>query len=207
METINKIPFNIIVIVVLAYLGYQFYDFELGAQGARAMHQAAITAKTAEIEQFKKKKIEAEKFYSQLESKRQELYRLIDDLNGMQASLSDGLEVPAMIKLLVTEAKNTGIKVDRIEPGAKKEKEFYLEQEFRLTVRGTYVQVVTFLDRVAHLKRILRIEGFDLAPKNQSSSKYIISEAKLSVRAYQYAKSKADDLYNELKSKKDAVKR
>jgi Tfp pilus assembly protein PilO len=96
---------------------------------------------------------------------------------------------------LDTEAKRAELKVDRIEPGKKDQREYYLEQEFKLDVRGSFQSLLLFIHRVSQLQRILRIEGITLriAPTNLSA-KAITLSSNLSVRAYQYTLSKEDKL-------------
>ena len=97
-----------------------------------------------------------------------------------------------MIKLLINEAKKIELKVEKIEPGKKNPKEFYSEQEFKLDIRGSYQQILLFVQRVSSLQRILRIEGFSFKPVATGSSSAI--SAQLSVRAYQYSMSKEDQI-------------
>jgi Tfp pilus assembly protein PilO len=199
MEMLDKLPLNFLVIAAVGYFGFQLYEFELAPSGAVARHEASKVAKTREIQTLTKKKEEAEVFISRLEEKRKELLALNDQLNNLQATLSEGLEVPTLIRLLSTEAANAGIKVEKTDLGTKKEKEFYIEQEFRLVTRGSFVQQVAFLNRISQLQRILRVEAFELVPKSPVSSKLVTLEGRFSIRAYQYAKSQVDELYRDVR--------
>jgi Tfp pilus assembly protein PilO len=194
IQGLTKIPFWLFVLGFAAWLGYGLYQFEFAADGAHEMHIAQVAAIQAEINTIKEKIVQAEDFFKKLEAKKQDLKLLMVRLSELQATLSESLEVPALVNLLVTESNAVGIRIEKIEPGEVTKKDFTIEREFKLSVRGTYAQIVYFLEKLANVRRIIRVEGFDLKPRNPSTSKYIITEANLSVRAYQYALDKADEI-------------
>lgn len=194
IQGLSKIPFWIFVIALAGWLGYGVYVFELADGGAHAQHKIQVAAIQTEINTLKEKIVQAEDFFKKLEAKKQDLKLLMARLTELQVTLSESLEVPALVNLLVNESNAVGIRIEKIEPGEVNKKDFTIEREFKLAVRGTYSQIVYFLERLATVKRIIRVEGFDLKPRNPSTSKYIITEANLSVRAYQYALDKADEI-------------
>ncbi len=194
IQAITKIPFWLFVAMFATWMGYGLYQFEFAADGAHAQHTTQIAAIQTEINTIKEKIVQAEEFFKKLEAKKQDLKLLMSRLTELQVTLSETLEVPALVNLLVNESNAVGIRIEKIEPGEVSKKDFTIEREFKLTVRGTYSQIVYFLEKLATVKRIIRVEGFDLKPRNPSTSKYIITEANLSVRAYQYALDKADDI-------------
>lgn len=195
-DRLKNFPFVILFVAYLGYLGYELYVFHYSAEGEVEMHKTQMTAAQNEVETLKKKLVEGNKFVKSLEVKKAELQAQVQKLSEYQGTLSDGLDVPSMIKLLVTEARKLDIKVNKIEPGQKSQKEFYLEQEFKLDLSGTFQQVVLFAQRVAQLQRILRIEAYSLQPVQNGPGVKIGSalNAQLSVRAYQYTLSKEDHI-------------
>lgn len=195
IERLKNFPFAILFIVYLGYLGFQLYEFHYAADGQVEQHKAQIASAQNEVETLKKKLVEGNKFVKSLELKKVELQSQLQKLAEYQGTLSEGLDVPSMIKLLITEAKKIDLKVDKIEPGKKNQREYYLEQEFKLDVHGSFHQVLLFAQRVAQLQRILRIEAYSLRPTpttNITSKATSVLNAQLSVRAYQYTLSKED---------------
>ena len=97
--------------------------------------------------------------------------------------------------MLLTESKRIKLKVDRIEPANRTAKEFYIEQEFKLDTKGTFIQMVLFSQRVSQLQRILRIESFNLktaaVPDPRISN---LLDGQFTIKAYQYAASKEDEM-------------
>ncbi len=197
MEKLQNFPFALIFVAYLGYLGVQFYDFNYASDGQVEMHKTQLANNGSELAALKVKLTEGQKFVKSLELKKTEIQGLVQKLSEYQGALSEGLDVPAMIKLLVGEAKKIELKVEKIEPGKKDPKEYYLEQEFRLDIKGTYQQIVLFIQRVSSLQRILRVEAFTLKPVVSISPNSKIINAQLSVRAYQYTMSAEDKIGKE----------
>jgi Tfp pilus assembly protein PilO len=194
-EKLKNFPFILIFVAYVAYLGYQGYAFLKASDGEVEQHKTAMLASQNEITVLKKKLIDGKKFMQSLDVKKTEIQGQVRKLVSYQGALSEAPDVPSLIKLLLTEAKKLEMKVDRIEPGKKVQKEYYLEQEFKLEVRGSYQQILLFSSRVAQLQRILRIEAYDLKQSPISiNTKAITLQGSLSVRAYQYTLSKEDQI-------------
>lgn len=193
IERLKNFPFIMIFLVYLTYLGTQYYQFQYASDGEVEMHQIKIRQTKDEVTALKKKLAEGQKFMQTLEAKKEELRGQVKKLTEYQGILSEGLDVPALIKILITETKRIQLRVDRIEPGRRIPREYYLEQEFKMDVRGTYSQMVLLAQRISQLQRILRIEAFSFKPSNTLTSKVSSQlDGQLSVRAYQYTSSKED---------------
>ena len=82
------------------------------------------------IERFSKVKEEAEEFYKSLNVKREQIRIQADQLSEKKAIISEEVDVPAFIKMLVTEAKRVGLSVYSIKPAKENKEQFYIEQNF-----------------------------------------------------------------------------
>jgi len=195
IERLKGFPFIFVFVAFAGYLGFQAYNFNYASDGGVEQHKTQVQNVQTEIEGLKKKLVEGKKFMQSLDLKKVEIQRQVKELVSYQGALSEAPDVPSLIKLLLTEAKKLEMKVQVLEPGRKNQKEYYLEQEFKLELNGTYQQLLLFAARVAQLQRILRIEAYDLkqAP-NAMPTRSIILNAVLSVRAFQYTTSKEDQI-------------
>ena len=195
IEKLKRIPTFILLLAFIGYLGYQYYLFNTAPDGAVEQHKTAMANSQTEIEGLKKKLADGKKFMQALDLKRAEIQAQVKKLGEYQGALSEAPDVASLIKILVIEAKKLEMKVDRIEPGLKRQKEYYLEQEFKLDVRGSYQQILLFATRVSQLQRILRIEAYTLkpAPSNLTPKAMTLSTS-LSIRAYQYTLGKEDQI-------------
>jgi Tfp pilus assembly protein PilO len=195
MASLKSTPFYLMLFAFLGYLGFEYYTFSYSPEGEVELHRSALASANSELEGLRKKLADGNKFMKSLDQKREEIRAQIVKLGEYQGALSEAPDVPVLLRLLDTEAKRAELKVDRIEPGKKDQREYYLEQEFKLDVRGTFQNLLLFIHRVSQLQRILRIEGVTLRIAASSvSAKAITLSANLSVRAYQYTLSKEDKL-------------
>jgi len=195
IERLQRLPFFLIFIVYAMYLGYQLYEFHFDNAGELEAHKVRVASLQTDVQVLKKKLTEGKKFLDSLDLKKQDIQAQVRKLEEFQGSLSENLDVPSMFKMLVIEAKRTGLRVDSIDPGKRTLKEFYLEQEFRLNVHGSYYQILQFFQRVSQLQRILRVESFTLHPQsNTSTLKNTTLDSQLSIRSYQYVVGKEDNI-------------
>ena len=197
IEKLKGVPLFFVLLAYIGYLGLQFYNFNYDANGEVEQHKNRMAASESEVQGLKKKLVDGNKFMKSLDLKKAEIQAQVKKLIGYQGALSEAPDVPSLIKLLLTEAKKLGMKVDKIEPGKKTQKEYYLEQEFKLDIRGSYQQLLLFAARVAQLQRILRIDSYEMKPSvNTINTRSITLSSVLTIRAYQYTLSKEDQIVN-----------
>jgi Tfp pilus assembly protein PilO len=195
IEKLKGFPFILVFVAYAGYLAFQGYSFLNASDGEVEQHKTRLSTAQADIDGLNKKLVEGKKFLKSLDLKKIEIQGQVKHLAEYQGALSEAPDVPSLIKLLLTEAKKIEMRVDKIEPGKKTQKEYYLEQEFKLEVRGSYQQLVLFASRVAQMQRILRIEAYELKQSpNSISPKTVTLSGSLSVRAYQYTLSKEDQI-------------
>ena len=99
------------------------------------------------------------------------------------------------MKLLLTEAKRVDLKLEKIEPVSQSLKEFYVEQEFKMKLNGDYTKMLLFLQRIAQMQRLMRVNEVELTANSNSTS---VSSQKLSgifsIKAYRDTNSKEDTM-------------
>ncbi|MBU6153496.1 MAG: type 4a pilus biogenesis protein PilO [Bdellovibrionales bacterium] len=202
MEALKRFPSLLILAGFLGYLAYNLYEFEYSESGEIQKLQGQVKQADTEIEGMRKKKKEGEAFLKSLDAKKEEIREQARKLSGYQGALSEAADIPNLIKILLTEARKLEIRVEKMEPGKKTQKEYYLEQEFRLDVKGSFQQILMFMHRISQLQRILRVGNFNLKKSLISlSSRAVTLDASIAVNAYQYTVSKEDSLSKEPEGK------
>jgi type IV pilus assembly protein PilO len=202
MDSLKRFPSFLLLVFWLGYLGFRFFEFNSTADGAVEQHAVKMKDLKAEVVQLNQKYKEGQQFLKTLDLKRTEIQGQAKKLADYQGALSEGADVPNLIKLLMTEARKLDMRVDKVEPGKKIQKEFYLEQQFNLDLRGSYQQVLLFVYRISQLQRILRVSNFTMRPSPISlSSRAMTLTVGVSVSAYQYSLSKEDALAKDESSK------
>jgi Tfp pilus assembly protein PilO len=195
MGALSKIPFWMVFFLYLVYAGYQWFSFEISDSGEIAQLNQQLIQSKQEVDELKSKLSEGEKFVKNLDAKKDDIRQQVKKLADYQGVLADNLDVPALIKMLITETKRIKLRVERIEPGRNSPKEYYLEQEFKLAVHGTYVQMVLLAQRISQLQRILKLESFKFKPLLDSYGKPNgVLDATISIIAYQYSVSNEDSI-------------
>jgi Tfp pilus assembly protein PilO len=185
---------NLGFFVILAYLGWGYYSFTTDPTSELGTRKVALERKTKDIQVKEKKIADAKAFYQNLEKKRDELRSLSTELVTMKSTLTESNDIPAFMKLVLTEAKHVGLTVTSLSPLPAKTKQYYIEQPFDLAYQGVYVQLIAFLDRLAQAERIVRVDDFTVKPRSGTSraSKFIELEGTIKVRTYVYLGTQED---------------
>lgn len=196
LEKLNRFPIVLIAIAYAAFLGWDYYEFETSPGSELSTTREQVKALRAQIKMKDKRIKEGEKFFQTLEAKRAEIRQLAQQLADMKTTLSEELDVSAVIRLVTTEAQKTGLMVQSIRPGKERKEEFYFEQTFNFDFRGVFAQLLVFLDRVSSLQKIIKVDDFDIKPLSSKSSGPTLLTGKLRIKAYRYSGSKADEIAN-----------
>ncbi|MGZ3687095.1 MAG: type 4a pilus biogenesis protein PilO [Bdellovibrionota bacterium] len=193
-EILNKIPYTAILVAFLGYLAWDCYTFLNDAQSPLLQKQGQIESIKKENAGLQVKIRAANDFFHGLDAKRAELRALAVTLDEMKGTLSESLDIPSFVKMVVTEAAKVGLKVMSIKPTDAKKSEYYIEQAFDLSFRAVYVQLVLFIERLSNVERIVRVDNFDIHRTGSSISPYVELGGTIQIKTYRYLGSKADDV-------------
>lgn len=185
---------NLIFIVLLGYFAWDYYSFAHDPASPLGTKQAEIEQKKADIATMEKKIAEAKTFYQNLERKREELRKLSTELATMKSTLTEDNDIPAFMKMTLSDAKRVGLMVTSLSPLPSVTKQFYVEQPFDLSFQGVYLQLIAFLDRLAQAERIVRVDDFTVKPRGTSAraSKFVELEGTIKIRSYVYLGTQED---------------
>jgi Tfp pilus assembly protein PilO len=194
-DLLKKIPITPLFFLVACWHGYSYWQLFHSEESPILIEQRNLSDTQAENEKLNQKIKEAKEFFRTLEDKKAELRKLSFELDGFKNSLSESLDVPAFMKMVVSEAKRVGLSVTSVKPAKEAEKkEYYAEQTFDLGFRGVFAQLLVFLDRLSQAQKIVRVDSFDVRPTNTATDKYVEIEGSVQIKAYYYLGSAADEL-------------
>jgi type IV pilus assembly protein PilO len=193
-EIFAKIPLIPLSLAYLGYLGYDYYQFQTDPNSAVNQAKQQTVAAQAEIDALNAKIKKVNDFAKVLSLKKLELRNLAMELETSKGSLPETLDIPDLMKTVVTEAKRAGLTVTSLRPGETKTSDYYAEQSFQFASTGIYFQYVAFLDRVANLQKIITVDNLEFSPVSATASKYIQLKSSIDFRAYRYVASKEDEL-------------
>jgi type IV pilus assembly protein PilO len=117
-----------------------------------------------EFEELDAKLTSARNAAKQLPKLRQELAEAEDRFKTVQRALPENEEIPSLLTSVSQSGRDVGLEFLLFEPKAEVNREFYAEIPVAIRVQGSYHGVGLFLDRVAHLPRIVNVFNIDMTP-------------------------------------------
>lgn len=198
IATLEKIPLVLLLVLYGGYVGYDyFYAFKSGSS-------SPYLAKKSELENVQKatsalddKIRRAKEFYKTLDQKRAEIRNLSLQLDQLKATLSEELDLPSFMKMVTTEAERVGVNVTTIRPGESKREEFTMAQSYEIDFHAVYIQLLVFLQRLATLERIIRVEAMTFKPNSagatDTSAGYVELSGTLLLKTYRYIGTAAEE--------------
>jgi len=145
--------------LILIYASYsawsEYEDWKTNVYQPRvdglAEKRSQIAAKQAEVDR-------AEDFEKRREEKLAELQRLGEVLDSTKGQLPRDSSVPSLLKAMADIADATGIVFSNFRPGSERRQQFLVETPVEVRLSGNYVQIMSFLDSVANLARVVNAQ-------------------------------------------------
>lgn len=193
-EMMEKIPAMPLLGIILAYLAYDYYTFQTDPTSPLLTKQGEVTAAKDEITRLKGRVQQINDFVQQLDFKRSEYRALAARLEQTKAILVESEDQTDLKQKLLKEASSSGLQVKSLMPSnslqvSEKDKDdFYTVQQFEFKTTGIYFQYLAFLDRIANLQTIIRVEDLSFSANSPSTSKYVELKATMMLKAYSQIK-------------------
>lgn len=125
--------------------------------------ERGIQAEQGTIASLERKIQEAKEFEKQFEEKKRRYAELVKQLQNLKEALPRQFFLPDLLSDLLREAKQLEIEITKVVPDAKEEQgELYNTLGFQIESKGTFVQFFIFLDRMAHMQRLINVENFTI---------------------------------------------
>jgi len=123
-----------------------------------------LTELETEFNELDAKLVSARKTASQLPKLRKELAEAEVRFNTVQRALPEKEEIPSLLDTVSQSGRDVGLEFLLFEPKTEVNRDFYAEIPVSIRVQGSYHGIGLFLDRVAHLPRIVNIFDISMAP-------------------------------------------
>lgn len=184
----------LLLVLYCGYLGYDYYNFMTDTSSALKSKAHEVTVAEEEITALKNKIKKVNEFSHELNTRKTKLRGLAQQLESTKAVISETIDVPGLMRTVLHEAKRVGLTVNSLRPGGIRTADYYGEREFQFDSSGVFFQYVAFLDRIANLQEILRVENLTISKVTLGNAKVIDLRATIQFKAYRYIGSKADEL-------------
>jgi type IV pilus assembly protein PilO len=117
-----------------------------------------------------------------------EIARLDGELDKATTQLPTDKELPSLLQRIDDLARKSGLEIARFTPQKDKPMGFYAEVPIRVEVKGTFYELMIFLNQVSNLDRIVTIDSVDLSNPQFKNQKLLL-QAQFHLITYRYLKS------------------
>lgn len=164
-DLLEKIKWSHVILVVGG--GAAFFYFTLDNSDIESREQAIQTEQQS-VANLERKITEAKEFERQFEEKKRRYAELVKSLQSLKEALPRNFFMPDLFSDILREAKQLEIEITFIRPDTREEQaELYNSLGFTVEAKGTFLQFFIFLDRVAHMARLLNVESFKIERDSQ----------------------------------------
>jgi type IV pilus assembly protein PilO len=133
--------------------------------------EQGIQTEQQTIASLERKIQEAKEFERQFEEKKRRYSELVKSLQSLKEALPRQFFLPDLLSDLLREAKQLEIEITFIRPDQKEDQgELYNSLGFNIESKGTFVQFFIFLDRMAHMSRLINVESFSITKDTSHTS-------------------------------------
>lgn len=193
-ELQTKIPFSVLGLGYLLYLGFLYYDFTSSPESILNQKKASLVSMREQLKIEQAKFAQVSEFYKTLEIQKSKLRGLTIQLAELKGSLSEESDIESYLKLPLTEANRVGLKITGRKSNSPQEQEQFVEQSHELTYRGAFVQLLSFFEKLTTLPKIVRVEGLSAKPVATMRGSVPELEGKITIKTYNYKMTNADSV-------------
>src|SRR5262249_6025175 len=122
-----------------------------------------------QIDTRMKKVADHKKYVGKEDALRAQVSDLEAQLHVLLRELPEKREIPGMIRQISDVGIRTGLQINLIKPQAEQPKELYAEIPIQVRVKGPYHAVGRFFDDLAHLERLISVDGVQIDATNQET--------------------------------------
>lgn len=150
-------PKKLLILAGLAAVAYFFFMFDGGEQ-----LKARLASVQKEIATEKRALPESQAAIKELEAIRQSLATMGEEFSKVAQKLPSNIDQAEMIRTVDEIARLTGVSIKTKEPKPNIRKEVIEEVPLKLTMEGSFTQLVLFMYQVARVERIMKVKDFSM---------------------------------------------
>ena len=136
--------------------------------------ETSIAAKAAEQRKLDLQLAEKTAIAQNLNEHRREMDVLEQRLAAALTELPEQKDVDELLAQLNDIGKKAGLVISRVEPGAESKGEFFARIPVKMSVSGNFHEIATFLQEVAHMRRIVNVNNLALTSPSVKNEKVVL---------------------------------
>jgi type IV pilus assembly protein PilO len=125
--------------------------------------RSELDALQSQLEKLERDLVESRAVAANLSTFTEELENLSRQLDEALEKLPDSAELPVLLTDITSVGKKSGLEFRSFRPRSELNRNFYAEVPIDIELQGSYHNLGLFLDRVAHLPRIVRINEVSIS--------------------------------------------
>ena len=122
----------------------------------------------AEIALNQKKVKEIQEFVKKAEESKVRVEEVAKNIESAQRQLPADINDNQIITFFNQEISTLNIKDPQIVPGSEATSTYFISKEYKITAKGTYLQLLIFLEGIGNASRIYNVKNFKLFNNNPS---------------------------------------
>jgi type IV pilus assembly protein PilO len=164
LERILELPPRQRILLLVGGLAFLFLAYAYFIYWPRS---SAIAEKQQTREELRHERDRKAALAGDLDRARAEVVKLNGDLRSAIAQLPDTKEIPDLLSNISSLGRESGLEIIQFRQRPEQFEDFYASVPVDILVRGTYSQVETFFDKVAHMARIVNVTNVAIKDASQ----------------------------------------
>lgn len=193
LERIAKVPVGTkvavvgLVLALITLLNYFVTGVPFGSSIQATERKIALTM--AEQRRLDGEYIEKQAIANDLNRFRREREMLEQRLQQALAELPEDKNLDELLQMFQDRAQKSGLEITSIVPAAPVSEQFYVRIPIDMKVKGNFHEIVTFLDAVGHLRRIVNVGDITISDPKETGGKVIALSA-FTATTFMFAETK-----------------
>jgi len=186
LETFNSYPLGqkVLVFLVVASAVFGVFWFTLYRSLQNQYEQAQSTKRELDRKR--------QEFRSKLEDQvsKEELQELRAEILLAEDKLPSTTQLPKLLKSIHSKAKTAGLDILNFQRKPEKAQKFYVEIPVAMKLRGTYAELMQFLNFVRTMNRIVSMQDLTLNLEDRATGELVVTAA---ATTYRYKEGEQTD--------------
>lgn len=186
LDNVGQWPFPVkigsVLIVALLIIGLGYWVIIKSTfEQLDTLQSQEVTLKT----EFETKQRQA----ANLQAYRNQLQLMNERFGAMLKQLPAKNEMPGLLEEISKTGVTVGLKFELFAPQPEIKHDFYIELPIKITVVGSYMQLATFLSRVAEMSRIVTLHEFSISGVSSKDAKVVSEDVlvmSITAKIYRY---------------------
>lgn len=171
LRKIAELPLTHRIALAVAMLAAMIFGFWNFIYSDISVERAELAES---VEATEDKIIQQQKIAKNLSKYKSEVKDMDERLGSVLRELPDKKEIEAFLRSISVLAVDTGLEVLEFTPQGEKREQYFASLPVFMRLEGSFHQLVTFFDEIAHLPRIVNIDTISVQILNETPEEVIV---------------------------------